>query len=321
MTLFSPQKQNWEQRVKRFVREFFPGSSLNASNIAIPCPLCGDGKRRLYINPKNGLWICFKCGAKGSFPKFVYKLAKDDPSLNPLEWLAESVYEPIVPDTAPPVVLDPLKADECPLPEDFQFMWETPTLDGPFAIVNADYVAMKNEAFNYLSGRGVNPLDIRYGFGYCTRGKYAGRVIVPVTAINGVRVGWIARDISGKSPVKVLTPSGSKIKNHVFGLGHALEDGHRHIVLVEGVFDALRHGTAFCALLGKMISAGQMSQLVRNRDKIDRITVFLDADATHDGKLLVEHLKMYFKEVDFIDCAKLGFKDPAEIGFDIKDLF
>lgn len=321
-TFLTPQtKQDWSQRVKRFVREFYPGTNLNNPNIAIPCPFHGDAptKRRLYINPKNGLWICFRCGEKGSFPKFIYKLVKDDPTLNPLEWLAESVYAPIEPETASPVVLDPVREEECPLPDDFFRVNTTPTLEGPFANLNADYVAMNRKALIYLNSRGVDPkMDMRYGFGYCTRGKYADRVVIPVEAVNGVRVGWIARDMSGTHPVKVLTPSGSKIKNHLFGLRQAIEDGHRRVVLVEGVFDAIRHGTSFLALLGKMISAGQTAQLIRYRNQFDRVTVLLDADATHDGALLVSQLKDFLKnKIDLIDCKALGWKDPGEVPVDV----
>ena len=311
-------KTNWEQRVKRFVREFYPGTPLGHTNIAIPCPFHGDAptKRRLYINPENGLWICFRCGEKGSFQRFIYKLAKEDPTLKPLEWLTEDAYAPIVVDTTPGIILDPTREEECPLPEDYYAIGVHPTLEGPFAYVNADYPETNERAQNYLKSRGADPLDSRYHFGYCTRGKYANRVVVPVEAVNGVRVGWIARDMSGTHPVKVLTPSGSKIKNHVFGLNHAIAAGHRHVYLVEGVFDAIKHGTSFLALLGKMISEGQTDQLIRCKNQFDRVTVLLDADATTDGKRLADHLSMFFK-VDQIDCNKLGYKDPGDVPVDV----
>ena len=50
------------------------------------CPFCGGEeaapKKKLYLNRKTGLWICFRCEKKGTFPWLVKQMAKDDPDIN-----------------------------------------------------------------------------------------------------------------------------------------------------------------------------------------------------------------------------------------------
>ncbi len=43
----------------------FPGECrTSGSQLVFNCPAC-DGKFKLYVNPANGFWLCFKCGDKG----------------------------------------------------------------------------------------------------------------------------------------------------------------------------------------------------------------------------------------------------------------
>jgi hypothetical protein len=134
----------------------------------------------------------------------------------------------------------------------------------------------------YLLERGVTREQARaHGMGWCDDGPYRGRVIVPVTCAGDRS--WIARDATGEARRKFLYPTGAP-QGRILGLYDLVKPEPEIVVLVEGIFDALRlerAGVPCVALLGKTLGRLQRARLLRLRPR--RTVVLLDPDAPEDA--------------------------------------
>jgi DNA primase len=170
-------------------------------------------------------------------------------------------------------------------------------------------------AMAYLTGRRITSDQIiRYGIGYCAHGKFAQRVIIPITYQNKL-MSFVARDWTGKATLKVRYPSGSKATKSLFGYDQAINFA-KTIVVTEGWADALaveralrRDGFfsdwAAVALGGKEVSDEKLNML----KEFDRLIIMLDSDAKTQARMLQDLLSNLGKPVSL---AQVAAKDPAE---------
>ena len=164
-------------------------------------------------------------------------------------------------------------------------------------------VTVDNFLVKYLKSRGV-PLSAigEMGIGICKSGRYSSRVIIPVR--EGKRlVGFVARSINGAEP-KYLYPSGFKKSQHLFTYKPS-----RRVVVVEGVFDALRH-EGCVAILGSSLSDVQMAKIISLGP--ERVTVFLDPDAFERALEICKKLR-YYVPTFLVKNWHLS-KDPGDLG-------
>ena len=105
---------------------------------------------------------------------------------------------------------------------------------------------------NYLESRGVKKSDIiKWKIGYCSTGKYAGRVIVPSFGSTGQPNYFVSRSYDNNWK-KYLNPTAGK--NIIFN--ELYLDFDEDLVIVEGVFDALVCGDNAVPLLGSTLTEG-----------------------------------------------------------------
>jgi len=243
------------------------------------CPFCGRPK--LYVNVESGLWVCYRCAPKGGtvidlvaktqgIPRSQAREIVADPKSAPgesLERIAERAAASLDEEArherridAPRVSLDVGLPDEfVPIFDAASGTWRIP---------------------DYCRERGIRGRTARaYGLGYCTGGRYGGRLIFPAHVFGETVTfqGRIMRPLADDEHVpKYLGPSVEK-SVAVYGLDEAI--GVRRVALVEGPIDVVKlyqFGVPAVALMGKSASMGQATTL--SRAGFRSIDLLLDAD-------------------------------------------
>lgn len=248
---------------------FQPEFVEDNEELIICCPSCEDDRARLYINATHGGYRCFHCGEQGNLHQFLINVVGLNGSkaflLRDRFWVEDDYEEEIIVKrrAAAATISDVILH----LPGDYQLVESSSP---------ARYI-------NYLSERHVSiSLAQRYGIGYIEDGYWGRRVIVPVSN-GGHLYTWIARSVLKKCPnckevmndcscvddqgrtkkyPKVLTPlkkRGAQPKLTLYNLDAVRSSGSDRVVVVEGVFDALRLPKEAVATLGASASPTQIS--------------------------------------------------------------
>ena len=251
------------------------------------CPFCNHHKMKMSVNVDKSAfkcWICDKSGRDLGYlvRRFGTRQDKD-------EW---SKYDDQVEIT------------------DFDFLFKPPDepveqrIDLPEELVS---LATKTPpasswaAQRYLTKRGVTKADIlKWKIGYCPEGEYAGRIIVPSFNSYGFANYFIARSYGYEWPRYKNPPASRDI---IFNELYVNWD--EDIVIVEGVFDAIKAGNAV-PLLGSTLREGSalFEALVKNNA---RVLLALDADAERKSRSIARLLSYYGVETYAIDTT--GFED------------
>ena len=164
-----------------------------------------------------------------------------------------------------------------------------------------------SKAMKYLKNRGIKSYDIeRYDIGYCDKGDYAGRIIIPSFDADNKLNYFLARDFTGNAYLKYKNPPVSKdvvvFENQI--------DYAEPLVLCEGVFDAIAIRRNAVALLGKNIPSKLKIKMIKN--KVSEVYVVLDEDAIKNAISITETLLNEDIKVRFV---KMGNEDAADVGF------
>lgn len=311
------------RHVETFITAVFDHFSMErgGAEYSLPCPFCTTDprKKKMYLNHKTGRWICFKCERKGSFSWLVRSMAKENDAIDPDEFLsgleeAKRGNDALAlfswaarhPGQKPPMAelgLTP-RPQVKELPKGLVPVWR------PHDVPLAERRRQKTVA--YLASRGIGlPLAEFYQIHAGVVGRYENRVAIPVISVDTREVaGWVARATRfGMEPKVLNTPSdaGGSIDEHLFSLDKA-QGVYKDVVLVEGVFDAMKHGPNFLAMLGKSLKKRQLLALLRA--KFEKVTVMLDRDALGECRTLALALRMHIPEVRY--ALLRSVKDPGE---------
>jgi DNA primase len=159
---------------------------------------------------------------------------------------------------------------------------------------------------NYLNKRGISDLDIlRYNIGFCDKGEYAGRIVVPSYDEDNNLNFFVARTYEDDW-MKYKNPEASKdivaFENQV--------NWNTPIILVEGVFDAMAVRRNAVPILGKSLSQALLKKIVSAGS--EDIYIALDGDAKKQALSYSEQLLNMGKNVYLVE---LKDKDPSEMGF------
>lgn len=267
------------------VLELLPDAFITDAGWArVNCPFCGDAtgkddrRQSLSVATDSGFYRCWKCETQG----FV------DPDAIPLRPRRRTSYSTetkrIV---APPnfVGLDDPSAYWAR-----RYVLEVPIYD---ANGNGLWPTQIDKP------RGLDP-DVceAAGVGTCSRGGYANRVIVPVTKPDGELGGWVARmwckpAATGWDSLRYFVPSVMKRGNLLYNERAVYDEAATTpLIVVEGVFDALRHWPDAVAVFGKPTDT-HLSILRRTTRPI---AVVLDPDARMKGWALATKLQLYRKD-------------------------
>ena len=163
------------------------------------------------------------------------------------------------------------------------------------------------KAMKYLKNRGIESYDIeRYDIGYCDKGDYAGRIIVPSYDADNKLNYFLARDFTGNAYLKYKNPPVSKdvvvFENQI--------DFSEPLILCEGVFDAMAIRRNAIALLGKNIPNKLKMRLVQHGVK--EVSIVLDNDAFKNALYLSESL---MNDNIKVRLVRMGPEDAADLGF------
>jgi len=216
--------------------------------VGIQCIFCTDHSNHLGINLDSGIFSCFKCGAKGGFPKYAKELLQSS-------W-AET-YAALEPFASTPS----RNGEEPPVLARADPRWRSKNLPIP------KYFSKKfpRRHLDYLAGRGFNPgkLIEKYDLYACSGiGRFRWRIVAPVH-MGGKIVNFIGRDVTGKSDRKYLlekneiapVPKGQILYNLDNVPGET-------IIIVEGPADVWRIGDGAVATIGTKFSMPQVERLM-----------------------------------------------------------
>lgn len=218
------------------------GEHNTSGQFVMTCPACGKD-RHFFINTTTGKSWCHKCEVRGSSWKDTLRLlkAKEDTDVS---------FFP----------------RQSKIPSVIRFPEEATT---NFSL----------EARAYLADRDVSAEVVRnYHITYCPSGKYAMRLIIPVTN-EGKIAYFVARTINPQEKLRYLYPEGQR--SHLlfnFDKVKGLLDENKTCIIVEGIFDILPHEylrKTAVALLGSSLSRAQEYRLMST---FRRVFVWLDPD-------------------------------------------
>ena len=181
------------------------------------------------------------------------------------------------------------------LPKEFEPLW-----NGSDGIV-------KRHALSYLYKRGITDSDIlKYNIGYCDRGAYVNRVIIPSYDSEGRLNFFVGRDFYN-SKMKYRNSPTSK---DIIGFDLFI-NWDEPIILCEGVFDAMAFKRNAIPLFGKTVMNTLYKKIIEQKVKI--LYLALDKDALTDSIKITENFINNEIEVKLILTQE---KDPSEIGFE-----
>jgi len=235
------------------------------------CPICDDrpregGRRALSFNTQTGLWVCYRCEAKGKLTDFW----EERPKLTRREQTAAHLRRAF---SLPPREAPELDPDDAPWREWF---------------VNAVPLAgTPGEA--YLAGRGI-PLVLAAAAGVVYTGRWYRRpaILYPLhdgggtlTAVGGRFVDDLAGTPKPWAPDEAFskTQVAGRLKYGAFTLPGAFSGDT--VVIVEGPADAL--SLALCGVPAVALHRTSAPDWVVKRCAFKRVLVALDADTGGDA--------------------------------------
>jgi DNA primase len=266
--------KNYSYNINKLLKKYNLAYKLSGSGkeVSLNCLWHSDEKGKLSINTDTGMWHCWVCREAGGFRELVKQIAKKkktDINLDDYKGEVKKVTQVTV------------EENKISYPE--------------------GYEPLQGEAKDYILGRGITEEQIDYyRIGACYSGKYRGRIIVPVLNKQEELVSFIARDFTGDLKPKVLTPPSTfgrhGIKDYAFNLHRAALTGH--LLIGEGVFDAISLGTRGICLFGKTATTIQIAKIINK--KVKRITICLDPDAQLEANILANQLIGHVPDVRIV---------------------
>jgi len=266
------------------------GKTTSNDNIAFNCPFCNHHKKKMEVNIVTQHWHCWVCNAAGRKLAVLFrKLNVQREKISKLIGLLDDVeYRPTKTSTDTPVLH---------LPEGYRPLWDLDSTSPEYR--NAVY---------YLKGRGIDIYDIlRYRIGYCRKGPYSGKIIIPSYDENASLNYFVARAYYEEDKWKHKNPPTSK---DIVGFELHI-NWDMPIVLVEGAFDAIAIKRNAIPLFGKTISNTLKKRIVEKGVK--QIYICLDQDAKKQALETAEYFMSNGIDVYFVDLTS---GDPSELGFE-----
>lgn len=236
--------------------------------ISFDCPMCDDGRHKgnLEVNYFEHVYKCWSCGDENGTHGPLGKLI--DIWGNKKQ---RKIYNLLQPEEHKP---KEKKKTRLRLPDGFT-LFKDSSLVYP----------VRRQAYLYLKQRGITDEMIeKYGIGFCDRGKFTGRVIIPSYDGEGELTYFIARSWNPHTKSKYMNPEAEK---DIIIFNESLIDWNQDIYLCEGIFDALFLPNSI-PMLGKHMSELLLNTLYEKAK--GNIIIALDGDAFKDGLKLYEEL-------------------------------
>jgi len=264
----------------------------NGSDHTFHCPVCKHKKPKLVVNIKTGQYNCWTCHppTKGKTPVSLFKK---------LQVSTEIIMEMKQYFSNDKTSLKDYNPTKVSLPEEFI----------PLSIIPKGINLEYRHAMSYLKNRSITSSDIKkHNIGYCSKGRYRNRIIVPSHDKDGNINYFIARSFEKEPRLKYDAPSVSK--TDIVGFEYYV-NWKIPVILCEGVFDAIAIKRNAIPLFGKTIPKALMIKLAQS--EVKTVYIALDNDALKESLTYAENLINMGKEVYLIE---LHGKDPSDLGFE-----
>jgi len=264
------------------------------TNIAVVCPVCkanskkSSSKKKLSIDLDKGMYHCWVCESKGkNIGYFVRK------NTNASKKLISEIYDVFefninLENEKEEIVLK--------LPGDFQLLYNNKSKQAKIAI-------------DYLQKRGLSTDDfLSYKIGISNEYEYTNRVIFS-SFCNDLNLNFfLSRTYDNTQKIKYRNCDGKK-KDIIYN--EYMIDWSKKVVIVEGVFDAIKAGENAIPILGGWIDENYATfrrLVVEGSD----VVLCLDPDAYEKSLKIAKSLSEYgnkvwisqHKEKDFGDMTK-----------------
>lgn len=263
------------------------------------CPYCKDHKYKFSVNIEKNVYKCWLCDARGrNLSRVVRRFGTfvDMESWKELsgERLNLSEFDAMFEDD----IIETPREKIIKMPESFKTLTST----------HLDKYGKK--ALSYLYHRGISRRDIlKWKMGYCTKGKYKNRIVIPSFNENGDLNYFVARSYTD-GYIRYMNPPASRdiIFNELY------VDFDKEVTLVEGLFDAVKTENSV-PILGSSIR--EDSKLFKKIVKKDTpILLALDPDAKGKSSFIKKLLLKYgieVREVEYIDERDFGEMSKEEV--------
>ena len=264
------------------------GSSFGkGQELLYACPKCEHHKKKLSVNLEKNVFKCWVCDWSG---RNIYRIIRNyGTTSDKYEWKSFNNQIEIENFSQKLFAKKDIEAQKIDLPEEF------------ISLANKKLPPTSLYPLNYLKSRGIGKKEIiKWKMGYCQEGEYAGRVIIPSFDLDGDTNYFVTRAYDNNWK-KYLNPNISKdvIFNDLY------LDFDEDVILVEGVFDAIKAGTNAVPLLGSTLSENSklFYEIVKNDSSV---YLALDPDAHKKTNklinLLLKHdIQTYLVEVSPFD--------------------
>lgn len=297
-----------EEYVESNLHKARPVQSGNGSEMTAICPAC-ERWGGFYINIDSGAYLCNKCQFKANT---VVGLVAQVEGINWSE-ARDYIFTKSVKLRRKADVfslLDRIKAIRPDTNEDEEGEKKLVKVEPPeYFVPIFDPKRKPNWKIpRYLKRRKIKSYTVKdWGLGYCSKGDYADRLIIPIDCPNGVS--WSARamskDVFGP---KYLNPSGADHSRLLIGWNVARVTGD--IVLCEGPFDAVKlyqNDVSALALGGKELHDEQLS-LLMTLSRESAITIMLDPTEEIAPYDIAARLSVHFKMIYIAKLPKKKIK-------------
>jgi hypothetical protein len=270
--------------------------SVHGDEHVVACPECGAEK--LWVNVERGTCICYKCEFGGSLYHLL-ESAEGMPKAEARKLLGiDGEERQERSDDAGTVFAEVPRETLVSVPEFQQVLpagvqWYASGV----ASCRAD-AELAGQLLQAIYNRGFTWDEVvRYSVGWCWRGRWGGRVILPVFK-QGKVVFWQAW-LPGGGDFKYLNPKNEEVPFSRKQLVYGIEDhpGAGTLVVVEGMFNRWaveQVGYSAVCTFGKMVSEEQVTQLLAH--KAQTVLVGLDDDARDKALFLSRELRAYGKD-------------------------
>jgi len=289
--------------------------SKDSKNVSVVCPECGNlksaRKRKLSICLETGMYHCWVCETKGK--NVAYLAKKSGAFKNVISGLSEAFGN---------LTQEVEEEEKILLPEDFTLL----------CLSNSRSARI---AKSYLYARGLTDADIvKYKAGISNEYEFTNRIIFPSFDSDLNLNFFLSRTYDKNQKIAYRNCVASK-KDIIFN--ENLIDWSKELVLVEGVFDAVKIKGNVACMLGSWIDENYLlfKKIILNKTPV---VLALDPDARGKGMKIAKKLSEYCIDVritnheesdfgdmtiaeaqNFINCAK-HFDVTNRIGYLISEI-